>query len=316
MAVYTHVDERALRAFLIPYALANLEGFEGIGEGISNTNYHVFFVDGSRLILTLYEHERRLSLDDLPFFLSLMRHISDNGLPCPTPVTDRKGAMTHLLCGKQAALFCFLKGGQIDTITVEHCRQVGAMLGRLHRTTATLPLQRENPFGLSTWLTLAHQLNPPTPLRTTIDETLAALQRHPLPSLPQGIIHADLFPDNVFFDKDKLSGIIDFYFACVDNLAYDLAIALNAWCFDDAHTIQPAHACALLAAYNEIRPLTGDEREALPLLCQGAALNFLLTRLQDQQQFSHPLPNKDPQEYHRKLLFHRNHPDMTRTLLP
>ncbi|MBC6444668.1 MAG: homoserine kinase [Alphaproteobacteria bacterium GM202ARS2] len=315
MAVYTHVDEKALRAFLAPYNLAPLKHFEGIDEGISNTNYHVFFVDGSRLVLTLYEHERRLSLADVPFFLSLMRHISDKGLPCPTPIRDRHGAMTSLLCGKHAALFCFLQGTPVRVITLEHCRQVGTQLARLHCATASLPLQRANPFDLSGWRALAEQLNPPRPMRTTINETLARFDEGDMSLLPKGIIHADLFPDNVFFDKETLCGIIDFYFACVDNLAYDLAITLNAWCFDDKHTLRPTYAQALLAAYDKERPLSPEERHRLPLLCQGAALNFLLTRLQDQQAFDHPLPDKDPQEYHNKLLFHHNHP-MIATLLP
>ncbi|MBC6496804.1 MAG: homoserine kinase [Alphaproteobacteria bacterium GM7ARS4] len=314
MAVYTHIDTRALAGFLQQYALAPIDRYRGIDQGISNTNYQLFFKDNSRLILTLYEHERRIAVRDIPFFLDLMRHLSRHGIPCPVPITTRQGETHAHLCGKHAALTSFLDGHPITHVTERHCWDIGYHLACLHNVGMSFTQQRHNPFSLQGWRALRETLDPSTPHIPMIDETLTIWeQRHDdIIALPQGIIHGDIFPDNVFFQRDKLSGIIDFYFACTDSLAYDIAIAINAWCFpspqDMPQDMNVRYVACLLNGYEQQRPLQDKEKHAMPLLCQGAALSFLLSRLIDEQQFDTPLPHKNPQEYADKLSYHRQNP--------
>lgn len=314
MAVYTEVSDEALRAFLADYALGELRAFRGIAEGVENSNFALKTSAGD-FILTLYE--RRVDPAELPYFLGLMQHLAAHGLDCPEPVPARDGVALRELAGRPAAICTFLPGVWPRRVRIEHCGPVGGALARLHAAGAGFTTVRPNALGPDGWGPLLDRCRAEGDsvqpgLVAQLDAALAGiLDAWPKPgTLPEGQIHADLFPDNVFFldgrdGKPTVSGIIDFYFACTDLLAYDLAVCLNAWCFepDGSYNVTKAHA--LLSAYQRLRPLSAIEREALPVLCRGAALRFLLTRLYDWT--STPagalVTRKDPLEYLRKLRF-------------
>jgi homoserine kinase type II len=309
MAVYTAIDRPSLEAFLAAYDVGRPLAFDGITEGVENSNY-LLVTDAGRYILTLYE--KRVAPGDLPFFLGLMDHLAHRGVPCPTPVHGRDGAALRQLCGRPAALVSFLEGGSARRIRLEHCSALGGALARLHLAGADFAMQRDNALSLAGWRPLfeacrgrADQVLPG--LAAEIEGELRTLEQAWPGSLPRGVIHADLFPDNVFFDGPLLTGIIDFYFACTDLVAYDLAICLNAWCFEPDGAFNITKARQMLAAYRTLRPFTARELEALPLLARGAALRFLLTRLYDwHNQIEGALVRpKDPLEYLHKLRFHR-----------
>ena len=309
MAVYTAIDEPALRAFLAAYDLGRPLACEGIAEGVENSNYRLVTERG-RYILTLYE--KRVDPADLPFFLGLMDHLAARGVPCPTPVHGRDGAALRNLCGRPAALVSFLDGAWPRRVAVAHCSALGAALARLHLAGADFPLRRQNALSLVGWRALFENCRAQADsflngLESEIENEVQDIERHWPADLPRGVIHADLFPDNAFFVGHEVSGIIDFYFACVDLLAYDLAICLNAWCFEPDGAFNITKARQMLAAYRAVRPFTARELEALPLLARGAALRFLLTRLFDwQNQVAGALVKpKDPLEYLHKLRFHR-----------
>lgn len=307
MAVYTQVQTTDLEAVLNRFDLGALRSFRGIAEGVENSNYLVES-DKARVILTLYE--KRVEAADLPFFLGLMEHLAERGICCPLPLHDSQGNALFELNGRPAAIISYLDGVSIDAPTPRHCHQLGAALAQLHMAQEGFDLSRPNALTLDGWSDLANQTQSQADtvapgLSSMINAELSDLRANwPAPeSLPQGVIHADLFPDNVFFLNDQLSGIIDFYFACNDAFAYDLAICLNAWCFDDKASFLQDHAKSLIAGYDSIRPLTGGERAALPILARGAALRFLLTRLYD---WLNPAPGalvkpKDPRDYMKRL---------------
>jgi homoserine kinase type II len=309
MAVYTEVSAEELDALLARYAIGDLMACKGIAEGVENSNFFLGTTEG-QFILTLYE--RRVAPDDLPFFLGLMEHLSKSGVSCPTPVHDREGRVLQTLGGRPAAIVTFLSGYSLRKPLPVHCRALGAALGRLHEAGLNFALKRENALSLCGWQKLfaaiggaADKLLPGMTANIALE--LKSLGEEWPRELPQGVIHADLFPDNVFFLHDEVSGFIDFYFACNDLLAYDLAICLNAWCFEPDHAFNVTKACALLNGYGSVRPLDPAEIAALPLLARGAALRFLLTRLYDwfntpEQAF---VKRKDPMEYWRKLKFHQ-----------
>lgn len=310
MAVYTKVSDRALAAFLKDYALGDVRDVHGIAEGIENTNYRLNTTDG-RYILTLFE--KRVAAADLPFFVELMEHLAGAGVPCPLPVRDRDGQALKTLADRPACIVTFLDGRPTPEIEPDHCAAVGRAIARLHLAGDTFRGRRDNDLGPLGWRALAGRIGAGADtiapgLADGIAAELAELEgRWPDP-LPQGVVHADLFPDNVFFDHGRITGLIDFYFACTDALAYDLAVCLNAWCFDEAHAFVPARAKRLLESYDAVRHLTGEEVAALPLLCRGAALRFLLTRVYD---WLNPRPDalvtpKDPREYLAKLAFHQS----------
>jgi homoserine kinase type II len=309
MAVYTAIDQAALAPFLAAYDLPPLVALEGIAQGVENSNYRLVTADGP-FILTLYE--RRVAPDDLPFFLALMDHLAGKGVPCPTPVHGRDGRALRSLCGRPAALVSFLAGASPHRVRASHCSALGDALARLHLAGADFAMVRPNDLSVASWRRLfeacradADELQPG--LEAEIAGELEQLERHWPAGLPQGVIHADLFPDNVFFAGAAVSGIIDFYFACNDITAYDLAICLNAWCFEPDGAFNITKARQMLAAYRAVRPFTAAELAALPLLARGAALRFLLTRLFDwQNQVAGALVKpKDPLEYLGKLRFHR-----------
>jgi homoserine kinase type II len=309
VAVYTPVSDADLNAFLADYALGTPLALEGIAEGVENSNFRLLTERG-RYILTIYE--KRVDAADLPFFLGLMEHLARHGLPCPLPVHARDGAALRRLAGKPAAIVSCLEGRWPRRIAVEHCAALGEALARLHLATADFSLTRRNALSLSGWRTLfagcqgrSHVVEPG--LDAEIAAELAYLAAVWPEDLPAGVIHGDLFPDNVFFEGDRVTGIIDFYFACNDLLAYDVAICLNAWCFEIDGQFNITRARALLQGYHRHRTLSEAEIAALPVLARGSALRFLLTRLYDwlhQIEGAKVVP-KDPREYLKKLRFHR-----------
>jgi homoserine kinase type II len=310
MAVYTDVSFEDLEGFLSAYTLGTVHVFKGIAEGVSNSNYYMQTGEG-RFILTLYE--KRTEAEDLPFFLSLMEHLARLGLPCPLPVHTKNGALTGVLNGRAAAILSFLDGVSLRRPTAEHCARAGRALASLHEAGKSFASRRENALGLSGWKKLAADCDPHADriadgLRALISSEVATLSQSWPAGLPEGIIHADFFPDNVLFLDDQVSGIIDFYFACSDALAYDLAVTLNAWCFEPDGAYNLTKGRALIAGYRTLRDLMPAERSALPLLARGAALRFLLTRLYDWV-YQNPgalVRPKDPREFARILRFHRN----------
>jgi homoserine kinase type II len=309
VAVYTHVTEDKLAGLLADYAIGAALSFTGIAQGVENSNYRLETEKG-RFILTLYE--KRVKAEDLPFFIGLMEHLGARGVSCPRPVKRRDGTTLSTLAGRPAAIITFLEGFAVTHPAAPHCRAAGAALGALHRTGAGYGARRANALGPAGWPALAHAIagraDAVAPkLAATIEEELGFLEKAWPRSLPSGVIHADLFPDNVFFLKGEVSGLIDFYFACNDFTAYDLAVMLNAWCFDAAHRFQPESAKALVAGYVSERELAAAELKALPTLARGAALRFLLTRTIDwlDQPKDALVRPKDPVEYLTKLRFHR-----------
>lgn len=313
MAVYTEVTDEALRAFLADYPLGALRAFRGIAEGVENSNY-ALQTEAGDFILTLYE--KRVEPRELPWFLALMEHLSARGIACPLPVKARDGQALRSLAGRPAAICTFLAGVWPRRVRPEHCAPLGAALARLHLAGADFDEVRPNGLGPAAWGPLLDRCRGggdavQAGLIAELDGALAGiLAAWPAAGvLPTGQIHADLFPDNVFFlDAEggpRVSGLIDFYFACTDLLAYDIAVCLNAWCFepDGSYNVTKAHA--LLAAYQRLRPLSAAERAALPVLCRGAAIRFLLTRLYDwtATPAGALVTRKDPLEYLRKLRF-------------
>jgi homoserine kinase type II len=309
MAVYTDVAAEDLTAFLAGYELGELLSYKGIAEGVENSNFLVHTSRGY-YILTLYE--KRVAAADLPFFLALMEHLAGRGLTCPQPVKNRHGEVLGAVAGRPAAIVTFLDGMWIRRPSASHCAAVGEGLALLHLAGRDFAPKRPNALSVAGWRLLyegvAWRCDDVQPgLRDTIARELARLEGAWPGDLPQGVIHADLFPDNVFFLGDRLSGLIDFYFACTDTLAYDVAICLNAWCFEADHSYNVTKGRGLLAAYAKARPLTAAELEVLPLLARGAALRFLLTRLVDWLDVPPGalVRPKDPLEYFRKLRFHQ-----------
>jgi homoserine kinase type II len=308
MAVYTDVSDDALAAFLDEYDIGSLVAFRGIAEGVENSNFSLRTTQGD-FILTLYE--RRVDPADLPWFLGLMQHLSTRGITCPLPVPGRDHNALRTLCGRHAAITTFLPGVWPRRVQQAHCHPLGEALARLHLAGADFAPQRPNALGPDAWAPLAENCRPRAgevqpgladKLDSATERILAAWPKN----LPRGHIHADLFPDNVFFLDGRVSGLIDFYFACTDLFAYDIAICLNAWCFEADFTFNVTKARAFLRGYDETRTLSPDERAALPVLAQGAALRFLLTRLFD---WLHTPPGalvtrKSPLDYLRRLRFH------------
>jgi homoserine kinase type II len=309
MAVYTDVSAEDLGRFLAAYDLGELKSYKGIAEGVENSNFLVHTGTG-HYILTLYE--KRVAAGDVPFFLALLEHLAARGITCPQPVKSRGGATLGTLCGKPAAIVTFLDGMWMRRPDAGHCAAVGEALARMHLAGGDFAARRRNALSVGAWRPLFAQAaeradDVQQGLRTAIEQELGELEKTWPHDLPQGVIHADLFPDNVFFLGNRLSGLIDFYFACTDTLAFDVAICLNAWCFEPDHSYNVTKGRNLLASYIKARPLSVAERAALPLLARGAAMRFLLTRLVD---WLNVPPGalvrpKNPLEYLRKLRFHQ-----------
>ena len=310
MAVYTEVSDEDVRAFVASYDIGAVNAFKGIAEGVENSNYLLQTERGS-FILTLYE--KRVAGEDLPFFLGLMDHLAGKGFPGPQPVHAKDGVALRSLCGRPAAIVSFLNGMWPRRITPDHCRALGSAAARLHIAGDGFGHSRPNNLSVAGWRTLYQAVagradEVRSGLAAEIGDELAAIEAAWPADLPAGIIHADLFPDNVFFLDGALSGVIDFYFACNDFFVYEMAVCLNAWCFEPDGSFNITKARALLSGYRAARPLSPREIEALPLLARGGALRFLLTRLYDW--LNHPegafVQPKDPLEYLAKLRFHRD----------
>jgi len=309
VAVYTDITEDDLKWFLTEYDVGTLLSYKGIAEGVENSNF-LLHTSREPLILTLYE--KRVEKGDLPFFLGLMQHLASRGLSCPLPLPRKDGALLGHLSGRPAALISFLEGMWLRKPEAKHCREVGKALAAMHVAGEGFAIKRPNALSLEGWQGLweksearADEVEPG--LQDEIRAELDFLGSHWPKDLPDGVIHADLFPDNVFFLGDELSGLIDFYFACNDLLAYDVSICLNAWCFEKDGAYNITKGMALLEGYQSVRPLDDAEIAALPTLSRGSALRFFLTRLYDW--LTTPagalVTKKDPIEYLRKLRFHR-----------
>ena len=313
MAVYTEVSDDELQAFAKAYDFGPVLSCKGIAEGVENSNYMLETPKGP-LILTLYE--KRVDPADLPFFIALMEHLAAAGLQSPVPLKGKDGQALRTLCGRPAAVVTFLNGMWPRKIMPEHCGELGKAMALMHQAGQTFTMRRANNLSIGGWRPLfertgqsAEDLEPGlvAKLDGELNTLAAAWPTKATPDLPDGAIHADLFPDNVFFLDGKCSGLIDFYFACTDFLAYDLAICLNAWCFEPDGAFNVTKAGRLFTSYESVRPLSAREKELMPLFARGSALRFLLTRLYDwvNTPAGALVKRKDPREYLHKLNFHR-----------
>ena len=318
MAVYTHLSAEALEQLLGYYDVGELVSAKGIAEGVSNSNWLVETTGGSnaatRYILTMYE--RRIDLDDLPFFLSLLDHLSAKGAPVPRTIHDREGNASRMVEGKAVALIEFLPGISVETPTAAQAHHVGAALASTHLAVADFPLSRAQALGLATWDQTIHQcgnkaladIDPQLP-DTAFDE-LSFLAGNWPGGLPHGVVHCDLFPDNVLMLGDRVSGLIDYYFAANDFFAYDLAVTHAAWCFSEGGKVfRPDVSSALLGGYQSVRPMTEAEHEALPILARGACMRFISSRAHDwiEMDGSPALAHKHPVDFMRRLSLYRKH---------
>lgn len=311
MAVYTTVSDDALAAFLSEYDLGVPRSFKGIAEGVENSNYYLE-TDRGRYILTLFE--RRADPKDLPYFIDLKRHLAAKSYPCPAPVAGKDGEALRKLEGRPAVIVTFLDGLSPQSPNARQCRSLGAGLARMHAALADFDLRRPNSLGPASWPGLwrgraetAESLQEGLALRIRDDLKAIAAAKPQSLQIPRGTIHADLFPDNAFFLGDEFTGAIDFYFACSDVLAYDIAVCLNSWAFENGSEYNFSKGAALIAGYESVRPLEQAERNALPVLCLGAAMRFFLTRLVDWTDTPADalVRPKNPLEYADKLAFHR-----------
>ncbi len=309
MAVYTEVSDQELTAFLEHYEIGALLSFKGIAEGVQNSNF-LLHTDAGTFILTLFE--KQVHAEDLPFFVGLMDHLSAKGINCPKPVHAKNGKALGTLAGSPALIVTFLDGLSLSDPREEHCEMLGEAMAKMHRAGEGFNIHRDNALALADWRPLyqkcgANVDNIHPGLSRLIEEELDFLEQNWPDQLPTGIIHADMFPDNVFFLGGRFSGLIDFYFSCNDILAYDVAIGINAWCFDTDNSYNPAKAARLLKGYQSVRKLSNKEIESFPVLVRGAAIRFLLTRVFDwinTPKTALVIP-KNPKEYINKLNFYR-----------
>lgn len=310
MAVYTDVSDADLEAFLANYDLGNVLAFKGIAEGVENTNF-LLRTESGNYILTLFE--KRVNKGDLPFFLDLMEHLVTRGLNCPLPIKRRDGAVLGELCGRPATIISFLDGLAVRRPTATQCRKLGEVLAKFHLATQDFPTPRPNDLSLAGWRRVYDGIDAKAAeeafpgMRARMGRELDQMDKLWPSDLPSGVIHADLFTDNVFFLNNEVSGLIDFYFACTDAYAYDLVICLNAWCFEPDVAFNVTKARALVAGYQSVRPLKSEEIDALPLLARGASIRFLVTRLNDWLNVPEGalVVPKNPREYATKLSFHQ-----------
>lgn len=314
MAVYTQLSNEQIAELLQHYGIGTLDYALGIAQGVENSNYLIGTrgaeASEHKYILTLYE--KRVKEAELPFFLGLMQHLATHGITCPQPIARRDGGFLSEVAGKKAAIVSFIVGKSRSVLRPEHCGGVGAMCAKLHVAAADFEGTRANALSLAGWKTLAAKIAPRLDevqhgLQQLVQHELEFLEANWPKNLPRGVVHADLFPDNVFFLDDAVSGVIDFYFACTEAYAYDLAITLNSWCFD-GRECNLTKARQLVNQYQKLRALSDAEKQAFPVLLRGAALRFLLTRAHDllHHEKSALVTPKDPLEYVAKLKFHQH----------
>lgn len=309
MAVYTQLGITDVTNFLNRYECGTLTSYEGITAGVENTNYFLYTCQNT-FVLTLFE--KRVDENDLPYFLNLMNHMNVQGIKCPQVLFDTHGNAFGTIKGKKAIIISFLKGKSVEgNITAESCRKMGVLLGNMHRATENFTMHRENTLGLNGWQNLIADIgnHMPTEYQHLVQTEIAFQRKNPNTHLPSGAIHADLFVDNVFFEKQNISGVIDFYFGCTDAYVYDLAITLTAWCFEQFDHINIPRAMAMVQGYQTVRPLTDAEKTYLPIALRGASLRFMLTRLYDKINTPENavVVVKDPSEYAKKLAFYQGH---------
>ena len=313
MAIYTKLSESKLREFFSKYNLGNFINYKEIKEGIENTNYFIETEKG-KFILTLYE--KRVDEKDLPFFMSLMKNLFDKNFPSPQPIINKNGNYISEISGKKAAVVSFLDGSEKKNLNPDNCYEIGIQTAKLHLITKNLTGKRENKLSINSWRKIYKKIENECPkihvkLAETIEKNLNEIENDWPQNIPSGIIHADLFPDNIFFKKEKLSGIIDFYFSCYDFYAFEIAICLNALCFEGRKenlSFNVTKAKKFIDGYSEIRKLSEEEKKSLKILCQGAAMRFLLTRVFDYLNLTKGaiVKIKDPIEYLKRLEFHNS----------
>lgn len=308
MAVYTKLAHQEVEQFLEQYNINNFKDYKGITEGVENTNYFINTLEQD-YILTIYE--KRVDENDLPFFINLLSNLSENKFPCPKPIANKNNQKINKIKNKNAALVTFLNGQSKNKITSDECFEIGKITAQLHEITKKFNVSRKNNLSIESWQNIFEKT---IKQKIDLDETIIKKTKNYLnflkdnwpKNLPQGIIHADLFPDNIFFTNNKVSGIIDFYFSCNDFFAYEIAICINSICFDNNSTFNMTKAKNLIDGYSSVRTLSEDEKKYLPILSMGAAMRFFLTRLYD---FYHTdnkadVKIKDPFEYFKKIEFH------------
>ena len=311
MAVYTQISIDELNVFLSKYNIDNINEFSGIKGGTSNSNY-LLTADNKKFILTIFEE--RTNQENLPFYFDLMNHLNAHDIKCPEVIKDKQGNFSNSIKQKHAVITSFLTGSSLEKIKPIHCSNLGLTIAKMHNASEKLNIKRENELGFDKLGIIIEKLK--TYKKHIDDEKLKFIEdeflflsREIRKDLPSGIIHADLFPDNIFFEENNLTGIIDFYFSCNDFYAYEIAICLNAWCFEDSNNeFNPTKAKYLLGSYNQERKFSNEEVEALPLLARASALRYLLTRLLDfySHEDSDLILKKDPNEYISKLKFHQS----------
>ena len=311
MAVYTQISIDELNVFLSNYNIDNINEFSGIKGGTSNSNY-LLTADNKKFILTIFEE--RTNQENLPFYFDLMNHLNAHDIKCPEVIKDKQGNFSNSIKQKHAVITSFLTGSSLEKIKPIHCSNLGLTIAKMHNASEKLNIKRENELGFDKLGIIIENLK--TYKKHIDDEKLKFIEdeflflsREISKDLPSGIIHADLFPDNIFFEENNLTGIIDFYFSCNDFYAYEIAICLNAWCFEDSNNeFNPTKAKYLLGSYNQERKFSNEEVEALPLLARASALRYLLTRLLDfySHEDSDLILKKDPNEYISKLRFHQS----------
>ena len=311
MAVYTQISIDELNVFLSKYNIDNINEFSGIKGGTSNSNY-LLTADNKKFILTIFEE--RTNQENLPFYFDLMNHLNAHDIKCPEVIKDKQGNFSNSIKQKHAVITSFLTGSSLEKIKPIHCSNLGLTIAKMHNASEKLNIKRENELGFNKLGIIIEKLK--TYKKHIDDEKLKFIEdeflflsREINKDLPSGIIHADLFPDNIFFEENNLTGIIDFYFSCNDFYAYEIAICLNAWCFEDSNNeFNPTKAKYLLGSYNQERKFSNEEVEALPLLARASALRYLLTRLLDfySHEDSDLILKKDPNEYISKLKFHQS----------
>ena len=313
MAVYTKLSDNTLKEFFYKYNLGKLLTYQEIKEGIENTNYFIQTQKG-KFILTLYE--KRIEEKDLPFFISLMRNLFDKNFPSPEPIINKNGSYISEVSGKKSAVVSFLDGESKKNLSPENCHDVGIYAAKLHSITKGLSGKRQNKLSVNSWRNIFNKVKKDcskihSNLPSIIESNLDIIEKKWPKNIPSGIIHADLFPDNIFFKNNELSGIIDFYFSCNDFYAFEIAICLNALCFEGKNenlSFNVTKAKRFIEGYSSVRKLGEDEKECLKILCQGAAIRFLLTRVFDYLNLIEGavVKIKDPIEYLKRLEFHNN----------
>ena len=309
MAVFTKLEKKEIKNFLKNYSIGSLISYDGIMEGIENTNYKIITTN-NEYILTIFE--KRVNPTDLPFFMKLQKDLAAHGFDCPLPIENNSGSSINFIKEKSAVIISFLDGKQLESVLPHHCREVGSMIARFTNITKSSKLMRENSMGINSWENILvkckeNNTNLYNTYLETLEKELSFLKKNWPKNLPEAIIHADLFQDNIFFKEDKISGVIDFYFSCKDFIVYEIALSINAWCFDLTRGFQLKNYLSLMDGFNEYSSLNNDEKKVLNILLRGAAVRILVTRLHDK--IFHPedalvIP-KDPKEYLNILEWHQ-----------